>query len=137
MPSTYTNGALKLSNELWLDILDHIEGDLDKAVGVDRRAYLSQESFRPPPVPALECMHDISHFRLTCRKWAEVGAKHQFARVTTRFSRKGLKRLEDIAGQPHLARHVRKFSYMVPHFYTQGPAPLPLLAMNLVVLTIP
>lgn len=121
-----THGPLVLSNELWLEILDHIEGDPDKAVGVDTRAYLSQESFRPPSVPALDRMRDISNLRLTCKRLAEVGAKHQFSRVTTRFSRKGLQRLESIAGQPHLSQHVKKFSYMVPHFYTQGPPFRPL-----------
>ncbi|KAG9656052.1 hypothetical protein KCU69_g15954, partial [Aureobasidium melanogenum] len=41
-------------------------------------------------------------------------------RVTTRFSSKGLARLEAIADQPHLAKHVKKFSYKVPYFCTQG-----------------
>ena len=113
-------GILKLSNELLREILDHIEADPEKLVSLDRRAYLSQESFKPPPPPTRDQAQNISNFRLTSKRFSELGAVHQFARVTTRFSRKGLKRLENIAGQDHLAKHVKKFSYMVPYFYVEG-----------------
>ncbi|KAF2140880.1 uncharacterized protein K452DRAFT_198999, partial [Aplosporella prunicola CBS 121167] len=113
-------GLLSLSNELLREILDHIEADPEKLVNLDRRAYLSQESFKPPPLPAPNQAQDVGHFRLTCKRFSELGAIHQFARVTTRFSRKGFKRLENIAGQPHLSQHVKKFSYMVPYFYVEG-----------------
>ncbi|KAF1990261.1 hypothetical protein K402DRAFT_401123 [Aulographum hederae CBS 113979] len=113
-------GILRLSNELLREILDHIEADPEKLINLDRRAYLSQESFRPPPVPARNQALDLGHFRLTCRRFSELGAIHQFARVTTRFSQKGFVRLENIASQPHLAQHVKKFSYMVPYFYVEG-----------------
>ncbi|KAI9713703.1 MAG: hypothetical protein M1828_001392 [Chrysothrix sp. TS-e1954] len=115
-----SSGILKLSNELLRDILDQIEADPDKLVSLDRRAYLSQESFRPPPPPSRDQAQDIGSFRLVCRRFANLGAIHQFARVTTRFSRGGFQRLEGIAGSPHIARHVKKFSYMVPYFYVQG-----------------
>lgn len=113
-------GILDLSNELLREILDHIESDPDRSIGLDRRAYLSQESFRPPPPPDRDQAQTIASFRLTCKRFAELGALHQFSRVTTRFSRKGLERLENIASQEHLAKHVRKFSYMVPFFYVEG-----------------
>ncbi|KAH7126699.1 hypothetical protein B0J11DRAFT_283285 [Dendryphion nanum] len=113
-------GILKLSNELLREILDHIESDPDKLISVDRRAYLSQESFKPPPQPDQQQAQTIANFRLTCSRFSELGAIHQFARVTTRFSRKGLERLEKIASQEHLAKHVKKFSYMVPFFYVEG-----------------
>ncbi|KAF2089170.1 hypothetical protein K490DRAFT_18182, partial [Saccharata proteae CBS 121410] len=113
-------GLLSLSNELLREILDHIEADPEKLVNLDRRSYLSQESFKPPPLPAPNQAQDIASFRLTCRRFSELAAIHQFARVTTRFSRKGFKRLENIASRPHLAKNVRKFSYMVPYFYVEG-----------------
>lgn len=113
-------GILSLSNELLREILDHIESDPEKLIGVDRRAYLSQESFRPPPPPDPDHAQDIASFRLTCKRFSDLGAIHQFSRVTTRFSNKGLKRLENIASQEHLAKHVKKFSYMVPFFYVEG-----------------
>jgi hypothetical protein len=46
-------GALDLSNELLHDILDCIAADdPGRIVSVDKRAYLSQESFRPDPLPS-------------------------------------------------------------------------------------
>ena len=118
-------GILALSNELLRDVLDHIEADPEKLISLDRRAYLSQESFKPPPPPDPDPDQalNIAHFRLTCKRFSDLGAVHQFARVTTRFSRKGLRRLENIARQEHLAKHVKKFSYMVPFFYVEGRAP--------------
>lgn len=111
---------LNLSNELLREILDHI--DPEKPIGPERRAYLSQESFELPPEPDPDQAQDIASFRLTCKRFSDLGAVHQFSRVTTRFSRSGLERLENIAGQPHLAEHVKKFSYMVPFFYVEGCA---------------
>lgn len=111
---------LNLSNELLRDVLDCIEADPEKLVSLDRRAYLSVESFSIPPRPPPNAQQTIGNLRLTCKRFSELGAIHQFARVTTRFSVNGLKRLERIAGQPHLAKHVKKFSYMVPHFYVDG-----------------
>ena len=112
----------KLSNELLRDILDHIEADPDRTVSIDRRAYLSVESFAAPSLPAPAQAQDIAHFRLVCKRFAELGVPHQFTRVTTRFSRRGFSRLEWIAKKPDLAKHVKKFSYMVPCFYVKGEA---------------
>lgn len=114
---------LDLSNELLRDVLDCIEADPEKLVSLDRRAYLSVESFSNPTRPPPNAQQTIGNLRLTCRRFSELGAIHQFARVTTRFSNDGLRRLERIAGQPHLAKHVKKFSYMVPHFYVEGEMP--------------
>ena len=114
------HGILRLSNEVIREILDYIEADPDKLVNLDRRAYLSQESFKPPSFPPPDEALNLGHFRLTCRRFSELGSIHQYARVTTRFSREGFRRLENIARRPHLARQVKKFSYMVPYFYTFG-----------------
>lgn len=113
-------GLLTLSNELLREVLDHIEADPDKLVNLDRRAYLSQESFKPPAFPTQSQAKDVACFRLTCRRLADVGAIHQFARVTTRFSAAGFRRLEAIAAERSIAKHVKKFSYVVPNFYPEG-----------------
>jgi len=112
----------KLSNELLKDILDHIEADPERSVSIDRRAYLSVESFRPPSPPPPSQAQDIGNFRLACRRFAELGIPHQFTRIATRFSRAGLERLENISSQPHLAKHTKKFSYLIPFFYVEGGA---------------
>jgi hypothetical protein len=115
---------LKLSSELLRDILDFIEADPDRVVSIDRRAYLSVESFRPPSPPPPPRAQDIGNFRLTCRRFAELGVPHQFTRIATRFSHRGLERLEKICCSPYLARHTKKFSYLIPHFYVEGNIPL-------------
>lgn len=110
----------RLPDDILLEILDYLEADPDKSISLDKRAYLSQESFKPPPQPSPTQAKDVGAFRLVNRRFAELGAARQFARVTTRFSKKGFKRLDDIAGQQHLAKYVKKFSYMIPYFYIEG-----------------
>ncbi len=115
-----TTSMERLSNELLRDILDFIQLTPDHVLNIDRRAYLSVESFKAPSPPLPAQAHDVASFRLVCRRFAELGAPYQFTRVTTRFSRKGFVRLEGIAGSPGIARHVKKFSYMIPCFYLEG-----------------
>jgi hypothetical protein len=118
---------LSLANEVLDLILDQIEADPSKGVNVTRRAYLSQESFRSLPFPSSGApstrVQDLCNWRRTCRRFSEVGAIHQFARVTTRFTHDEFESLEWLASQKHLVQHVKKFSYMVPWFYVQGSLP--------------
>ncbi|KAL8767297.1 MAG: hypothetical protein Q9209_006135 [Squamulea sp. 1 TL-2023] len=113
-------GLLALSNELLKDVLDCIEADPDRTVNIDRRAYLSVESFRLPSLLEPSRAQDIGNFRLVCRRFAEIGVPYQFAKIATRFSRHGLERLDKICSHSHLAKHTRKFSYLVPYFYVEG-----------------
>lgn len=113
-------GILALADELLRIILEHVASEPEKLISLDRRAYLSQESFKPPPPPEPDQAQNIANFRLTCKRFSDLGVIHQFQRVTTRFSRRGLLRLEKIASKPHIARRVKKFSYMVPFFYVEG-----------------
>ena len=115
-----TSSILKLSNELLRDILDQIEVDPDRSVSIDRRAYLSVESFRLPSPPLPSRAQDIGNFRLVCRRFAELGIPHQFTRIATRFSCAGFQRLDNICSHSHLAKHTKKFSYLIPFFYVEG-----------------
>ena len=63
---------LDLSNELLREILDHIESDPEKLISLDRRAYLSQESFRLTPPPDRDQAETIANFRLTCTQPPKV-----------------------------------------------------------------
>lgn len=110
----------KLSNDILLHVLDFLYPDPDKFITPDKREYLSQESFLLPPTPPRDQAKDLGNFRLVNKRFAELGAPRQFPQVTTRFSIEGFERLQNIAGQEHLAKCVRKFSYMVPYFYTEG-----------------
>ena len=107
----------KLSNEVLSAILDNIESESQRCVSVDRREYLSVESFRLPSPPLLSQAQDIANFRLTCQRFAELGIPYQFTRVTLRFSSRGFRRLDNICSNDHLIQHTRKFSYLVPLFY--------------------
>lgn len=110
----------RLSNELIKLILDQIEPDPDKTVPVDRRQFLSVESFDFPPPSTRGSIKDIGRFRLVCRRFSDIGAPLQFTRVSGRLSKRGLQKLEVLAEWRHLAQHVKKFSYLVPYFYRSG-----------------
>lgn len=112
----------RLSNELLRVVLDFIQADPDNVMNVDRRAYLSVESFKSPSPPLPAQAHDVANFRLVCRRFAELGIPHQFTRLSTRFSKKGFARLEGITDSSALAKQVKKFSYMIPCFYVEGTA---------------
>ena len=111
-----------LSNELLRDILDFIESDPEKSIDIHRRAYLSVESFKPPPLPSPGQAEAIGNFRRVCKRFSELGIPYQYTRVATRFSLADFERLRRIAEQPHLARYVKKFTYLVPLFYLDGMA---------------
>ena len=108
---------LKLSNEMLNTILDNIESESQRYVSVDRREYLSVESFRLPSPPLPSQAQDIANFRLTCQRFSELGTSYQFSRVTLRFSSWGFRRLDEICSSDRLSKHTRKFSYLVPLFY--------------------
>ena len=111
----------RLSNELLRLILDQIEPDPDKTVPIDRRQFLSVESFDRPPPSSRGSVRDIGSFRATCRRFAAIGEPLLFTRVAARFSHKGLEKLQKLAEWPHLSRHVKKFTYLVPYFYAAVP----------------
>ncbi|QIW97252.1 hypothetical protein AMS68_002770 [Peltaster fructicola] len=113
--------ANKLSNELIVLILEQVEPDSDKTVPVDRRQFLSVESFDCPPRSPRG--RDIGLVRLASRRFAQLGAPFLFTRISGRLSKRGLQKLEQLAEWPHLTQHVRMFSYMVPYFYAKGDVP--------------
>jgi hypothetical protein len=107
-----------LPDEILLTILAQIE-PAPEIISVENRAWLSVESFRPPP-PKDEGGASVAEFRCVCRKFSQIGIHHQFKRVVTRFSPAGFRRLQQISAHPHIANVVQKFSYMVPRFYLRG-----------------
>jgi hypothetical protein len=117
--SAAVRDMLSLPAEILLNILAHLDPTLE-IPRIDDRAWLSVESFKMPPPRDEGAASYVANFRLTCKKFSEVGIQHQFKRVVTRFSVAGFTRLEDIAAQPQIARVVQKFSYMVPRVYLKG-----------------
>ena len=109
---------LRLSNELLRHIIDLIEPDLERTVPIDARRFLSVESLENSSPP--DATETIGNLRRTCHRLADVGAPVLFTLVKVRFSKDGLAKLEELAGWAHLARHVKKFSYLMPYFYARG-----------------
>lgn len=107
-----------LPDEILLAILAQVE-PAPEIISVENRAWLSVESFRPPPLKD-EGGASVAAFRCVCKKFSQIGIHHQFRRVVTRFSPAGFRRLQHIAAFPHIANVVQKFSYMVPRFYLRG-----------------
>ncbi|EEH07088.1 F-box domain-containing protein [Histoplasma capsulatum G186AR] len=116
-------GILSLSNELLREILDHLAQDPEKCVSVDRRAYLSIESFKrpnpPEPIPLIydakngfqeDYRTDVDRFREVCKRFADLGASYKFSRVVVRFSESAFRKLDMLSNSPHLARHPRNFT---------------------------
>ena len=108
---------LDLSNELLRLILDQIEPEPDKIIPIDRRQFLSVESFDRPQSSTRGSLKDVGSFRRACRRFADVGAPLQFAWIDGRFTQKGLGKLEELAKWPHLACHVKQFTFLMPYFY--------------------
>jgi hypothetical protein len=111
---------LDLDDNILLQIVEYLDGGQQRLVPFYQRRHLSVESFRNPPPPERGSAASLSGFRLSCRRFADVAARPQWVRVTTRFSEDGLRRLDNIASSPRIARHVRKFCYMVPIFFDEG-----------------
>ncbi|KAI9743565.1 MAG: hypothetical protein M1818_002880 [Claussenomyces sp. TS43310] len=112
-------GIARLSKDIIYMIFEHLAAEPEE-VGVDRRAWLSMASFKPPHSQSQQHFHDakaVGNFRWTCKRYAEVGIPFQFQRLVVRFSVDGIRRLRGIAESPHLAVVVRKFTYMVPRFF--------------------
>ena len=111
------------SDDILKLVLDCLTDDWDKVIPIDRRAYLSKESFvQPPPVTSSSqgWVASIGNFRRSCRRFARLGAPYQWSRVTTRYSLKGFRRLDQISRSQDLVQHTKKFSLMVPFFYAPG-----------------
>jgi hypothetical protein len=116
-PSAQLNPTLdRLPEHLLQIIVEMIYEDSQRFVPIDRREFLSIESF-PPVQPDTST---LSSFRLVCTHFSELGLPYQFSRVATRFSRQGFQRLDKIAKCVRAARCTRRFIYMVPYFFVEG-----------------
>jgi hypothetical protein len=68
-------GILDLADELLRIILEYVASEPEKPISLERRAYLSQESFKLPIPPDQDDAHTIAQFRLTCRRFALLGSE--------------------------------------------------------------
>nr|POE86959.1 hypothetical protein CFP56_63991 [Quercus suber] len=115
-PDHNDSPILLLPNEVLRYVLEFVEPDSDYAIPIDRRQFLSVESFDLPPLDH-NFARNAGSLRCVCKRFADAGAPLLFTRAAARFSNAGLRRIERLSEWPHLACHVKKFSYMVPYFY--------------------
>ena len=105
-----------LPDEILAKIVDHIQPDPEKFVPVYYRRFLSVESLEITPPSNAD--RDIRQFRRACRRFARVGEPSLFTVIGVRFSTRGLEKLEELIGwKSDVARHVKRFSYLVPYYY--------------------
>lgn len=109
---------VELPPEILHNILDHIEPQRDTANIIERRCFLSVESFDVPRDTSRGSLEDIGKFRCASKRFAEIGAERIFAKVACRFSTQGLRRLDQLADWEHLACKVKRFTYLVPCFFS-------------------
>jgi hypothetical protein len=117
-PQRQGNGILEFPNELLLLILRHVDTD-PGPISIESRPWMSVVSFKYETMIPRD-PNAVGNFRRSCRKFSEVGLEHQYKRLATEFSAKGLERLRNIAGKPHLANAVQKFTYLVPTLFFNG-----------------
>lgn len=109
----------RLPEEILAKIVNHIQPDPERLVPVYYRRFLSVESIEIPPRSTAD--RDVRQFRETCKRFAEVGQPALFSVIAIDCSTRGLKRLEDLLAWPsNVARHVKRFSYMVHYNYKRG-----------------
>ncbi|QSZ35119.1 hypothetical protein DSL72_007984 [Monilinia vaccinii-corymbosi] len=127
-PGSKLTPIFKLSNEILENILEYLVYNSGKLIPIDHRASLSVESFQSMPPQSLEDTNITTTLSRTCKKFYSLLLGRQFSRVSIRCSEAGFNRLRFLVEErPHLAEHVKKFSYMIPVFYHRGLAQLQIL----------
>jgi hypothetical protein len=65
-----TMGILDLADELLRIILENVAAEPEQLISLQKRAYLSQESFKLYSPPEPDRSEDIESFRLTCKRFS-------------------------------------------------------------------
>lgn len=104
-----------LPTEVFNEILDKFEHGLHELPRANPWA-------RPRPYKPehLDSKQHFARLRLVCKRFSELAAPYLFRSIGLRFNLKSFDRLERLAEQPMLARHVKKFVYLMPYLYDQG-----------------
>lgn len=112
----------KLPGEILTRIVEYLRPDPETLVPVYYRRFLSVESLDiPRPSEDHNINRDIKRFRQVCKRLAEISEPVLFTVIRTKFSARELFRLEEFVGlKKNLARHVKRFSYLVGCFYNEG-----------------
>lgn len=124
-------GAMeKLPAEVFNGLLDQLEprGREGPTTNPRGNPWAVPQPYRPDHIDSRQ---HFSALRLVCRRFNELTAPYLFRSIGLRFNQKSFKRLEYLAANTQLAKHVRKFVYLMPYLYEEGalqasniPAPM-------------
>lgn len=106
-----------LPTEVFNEILDQFEPGLHEFPRANPWA-------RPRPYKPehIDSKQHFARLRLVCKRFSELAAPYLFRSIGLRFNMKSFGRLERLAERPKLARHVKKFVYLMPYLYFEGKA---------------
>ncbi|KAI5821296.1 hypothetical protein BZA77DRAFT_3752 [Pyronema omphalodes] len=108
-----------LPAEIFNELLDQLEpGGRDVPTSDSHRNPWA----RPQPCKPdhIDSRHHYASLRLVCKRFDNFAAPYLFRSIGLRFNAKSFNRLASLAGNPVLARHVKKFVYLMPYIYEEG-----------------
>jgi hypothetical protein len=108
-----------LPAEIFNELLDQLEPGGREVPTVDSRR---NPWARPQPCKPdhIDSRHHYASLRLVCKRFDNLAAPYLFRSIGLRFNAKSFSRLASLAGNPVLARHVKKFVYLMPYIYEEG-----------------
>lgn len=106
-----------LPTEVFNEILDQFEPGVHELHRANPWA-------RPRPYKPehIDSKQHFARLRLVSKRFSELAAPYLFRSIGLRFNLKSFGRLERLSERPKLARHVKKFVYLMPYLYDQGKA---------------
>ncbi|PWW80105.1 hypothetical protein C7212DRAFT_273691 [Tuber magnatum] len=104
-----------LPTEVFNEILDQFEPGLHELPRANPWA-------RPRPYKPehIDSKQHFARLRLVSKRFSELAAPYLFRSIGLRFNMKSFGRLERLSEQPKLAKHVKKFVYLMPYLYVEG-----------------
>ncbi|KAG0642592.1 hypothetical protein HOY80DRAFT_608844 [Tuber brumale] len=104
-----------LPTEVFNEILDQFEPGLHELPRANPWA-------RPRPYKPehIDSKQHFARLRLVSKRFSELAAPYLFRSIGLRFNMKSFSRLERLSEQPKLAKHVKKFVYLMPYLYVEG-----------------
>ncbi|CUS08253.1 unnamed protein product [Tuber aestivum] len=104
-----------LPTEVFNEILDQFEPglhDLPRA-----NPWARPRPYKPEHIDSKQY---FARLRLVSKRFSELAAPYLFRSIGLRFNLKSFGRLERLSDQPKLAKHVKKFVYLMPYLYVEG-----------------
>ncbi|KAI5803861.1 hypothetical protein EDC01DRAFT_611607 [Geopyxis carbonaria] len=108
-----------LPAEVFNELLDQLEprGREGSSTNPRRNPWALPQPYRPDHIDSRQ---HFASLRLVCKRFSELAAPYLFRSIGLRFNTKSFQRLEKLAENEKLSRHVKKFVYLMPYLYEEG-----------------